>query len=163
MLSRTLGDTHNGLKFVIAHVLPKFKDLMEDSEPDVRANCALVLPRMIHLAGPLFSNLIFDDLFFAVLHEKNPNVLEKFLKEVHLAVRVMAKDADGTEFNEMAKKVKSQFKQKFIERWRRLLPICSTSWRCCQVYLDQTRRNIRILRPFIKTLFPKLAKLLQSA
>jgi hypothetical protein len=70
-------------------VLPVFKELLEDSVPEVRANCALVLPKMIQLVGPEFANILFDDLFFTFLGEKNPSVLGKFLTQIEFAVSVL--------------------------------------------------------------------------
>jgi hypothetical protein len=44
---------------------------------------------MIQLVGPEFANILFDDLFFTFLGEKNPSVLGKFLTQIEFAVGVL--------------------------------------------------------------------------
>ena len=39
----------------------------------------MVLPKMIELIGTTLSNVVFEELFFSTLQEKNPIVLESFL------------------------------------------------------------------------------------
>jgi hypothetical protein len=72
-------------------VLPVFKCLLTDSSPEVRANCALVMPRMIQLVGSDFANILFDDILFSVMAEKNPLVIVKMLSQIELAVRATTK------------------------------------------------------------------------
>ena len=77
---------NKGLKFLVSHVLPLFRNLLDDIEPDVRAHSALVLPKMIQLVGPVLANVLFQDMFFATLKEKNYIVVEKLLVQVDIAV-----------------------------------------------------------------------------
>jgi len=39
----------------------------------------MVLPVLIQLAGPIFANLLLEDIFFEVLADSNPQVLEMIL------------------------------------------------------------------------------------
>jgi hypothetical protein len=153
LLAKMLGPKQEGLSFAIAHVLPVFKDLMDDSEPDVRANCALVLPRMISLAGSTFANLVFEDLFFSVLSEKNPVVIEKFLQEIHLGIKVLKQKIAQTLDENNAQnltKIKQKFKKTFQDKWRRLFAVASLRWRSFSLYIDQTSKHVKYLRPCVK-------------
>lgn len=60
-------------------MIPILRQLLEDSQPEVRARCALVLPVLIQMTGPLYANLLFEDIFFEILADCNPFILEMLL------------------------------------------------------------------------------------
>ena len=52
---------------MISEVVPVFKNLLDDSLPEVRSQCAMVLPKMIELIGPTLANVVFEEIFFSLL------------------------------------------------------------------------------------------------
>lgn len=126
-----------GVQFLVAHVIPIFRNLLEDSLPEVRAKCALVLPRLIQLTGPVFANLLFEDMFFAVLTEANPLVLEMALIQIELAISTLRHTThEDIPCKHLLVTVKKSFVSRLVDVWQRILPSCAKQWRCFALYID---------------------------
>ena len=112
----------------------------------------------------MFANLIFEDIFFSVLGDANPLVLELFLTQIELAISTLRHTThEDIPCRHLLAEAKKSFVTRLVDVWQRILPSCAKQWRCFKLYIEKSTKMIRVLRGCLaKTILPKVLKLVPA-